>query len=409
MSNGDSSTISFQMTQYTQGYPAAADENFTTAIQKGKQGGPATQAYFDALNQTSDFWNWMANMNNSGENAWVPGTNPQGMPIFMSSNGNIQMETVAFYQPVNGSSEVTTAPGDSPPIVGIATIRTGNTTNQTSQTVSFTIGLVGVPVGILLSQKLFAALLSPIYTNLKTLIGKYTSTLQEASQVESPSVDPEEEAEPVLEEQSTVADAGEEAAELGVEYIAIDWTTTGLAVAGLGVLAAIPIVIEFLAHQMTHFIQINNMTDADFNWEVAYQDSGKFSVQPSSNTIPAMSYYTDMWGDKSTVKCAYQANLTAINSSDLGSLGYVLTLTGGDQTASLVVSVPWAGTNTIWLGPPASSGQATYEQHFPVNNQTTMAATFGDYTITITINQLSGKVNGQYAYSSLVTIEQPTS
>jgi hypothetical protein len=115
-----------------------------------------------------------------------------------------------------------------------------------------------------------------------------------------------------------------------------------------------------------------------------------------------------MFGDKTNVKCAYQANATFINSNDLGSIGYTLTLTPSDggQAASLVVSIPWAGDNTIWVGQGSGSAEDTYNANQLPNEQVTQSATFGDYSIALTINKLSGKTQDQYAYSSLVVIEK---
>jgi hypothetical protein len=400
--------VKFQMTSLTKGYPAIVNDHYTNAITQAKQGGDATQQYFDALNQTSDFWGWLAEMHDTGQEAWVDGTDPQGNPVRMASNGNIDMQLLAHYTGDSLSAEGLAA-ADSTPVIGMATVRTGNTTNATAQTVAFTISLIEIPGTLVLSKQLFTALLSPIYQNAKTLVSSLTSKLRQSSQVEEPDVDPEADTDPELSDASSeLEDAGEQAAAEGIEYVAVDWAGAGLAFGGMAALAAIPMVISFVAHRMTHFIQINNVTDLDFTWDVAYQDSGKLAVKPAQTTIPKQDYYTDMFGDKTNVKCAYQANATFINSNDLGSIGYTLTLTPSDggEKASLVVSIPWAGDNTIWVGQGSGSAEDTYNANQLPNEQVSQSATFGDYAITLTINKLSGKTEDQYAYSSLVVIEK---
>jgi hypothetical protein len=112
-------------------------------------------------------------------------------------------------------------------------------------------------------------------------------------------------------------------------------------------------------------------------------------------------------GGKQQVQCTYQANTTFINSSNLGSIGYTLTLTPSDggQVASLVVAIPWAGDNTIWVGQGESDPERTYHAHSGVNGQVSQVATFGNYKVTLTINKLSGKTEDSYFYASMVVLE----
>lgn len=399
--NEGSGTVSFEIADLTAGYPAILDSSFIKAIGDAKQGGLATQAYFDAANDTSDYWTWLAEMNRAGENAWVPGTARDGTPVMLASNGNTEMMLRADYQAPGSKGNA----DDDAPVVGLATVATGNTTNNTSQTLVGLIKLAEKPAGSYFSDALFEALLSPLYENLKMVVSNLATTLSVASRVEAPSIDPATETEPVLNDASGTMGAGEEAAEQGIEYLALDWSSALTSFAGLAVVGAIPLVVEFLAHNMTHCLQINNLTDGEFIWSIDFQASGSISVQPSVDFIPGVQSHEV--GGKPDTLCAYQAGFEFINTNDFGSIGYTLNLrpSDGSSVASIVVSVPWAGTNAIWVGAPSSSPQATYDAHSAPNGALTQTATFDGYQATLTISRLTGTTEGQYFYASILAIE----
>jgi hypothetical protein len=355
----------------------------------------------------------MTNTVHGGEDPFAPGTDPDGNPIQMSSNGNLNMRMGAFWRgPDAGLTADHVTAADDPPIFGIATIQTHNTTSGLSGEISFGLGLAGIPVGIKLSSALFADLLKPVYANLKTAVTKLATKFRAEAETESPSIDAEEVAEEPLSEASDELEAiGGELGEEGAEYLAIDWGSVGLESAGLGVLAAIPLIVSYLGHDMVNSVVINNLTNQDFEWTVLGQEWGKASVLPAavggSNAIPKMDYNTDSWGDKTTVKVAYEARLQFINSNDLGSIGYVLGLQpkGGGTQAKLVASVPWAGDNTIWVGPSNDSPDSIYSQHSDPDGRTSVTATFPGYKVTMGINKLSGKTDNAYFYGIVVVIE----
>jgi hypothetical protein len=186
----------------------------------------------------------------------------------------------------------------------------------------------------------------------------------------------------------------------------IDWSAVSFAVAGLLPLAALPMVFEFLGHQMYHSVVVQNLTGLDFEWSIAYQHSGSVAVQPASS-IPAQQTSFDPVRQAQTT-LSYQGNFQFINSSDLGSIGYVLALTPSDggTAANIVVSIPWGSDNAIWVGPSSSSPQDLYHEHSAANGQLSQSASFGDYDVTVSINALSGKTaNDTYFYCSTVVIE----
>ncbi|VWC74835.1 hypothetical protein BLA50215_00833 [Burkholderia lata] len=410
MSSNDQNTAKLVATPITRGgFPNVVDDYFKNAINQAKAGGDALQSFYDAMNQTSDFWGWLAENAGDNLNPFAPGHDPDGNPIMMGSSGNVDMRYGAFYR---GDTDAAKAEDDETPVVGVATIQTGNTTTRASKTLSFALSVAGLPPGILLTKALFGDLLSPLYANMKTWITKNASDIQEAAQVEDPDVDPEDAADDALSDASgEVEDVGGELAEEGVEYATINWGAGALEVAGMGALAAVPMIVSFLGHNMVTSVMIVNETDYDFTWNIAYQDAGKTSVSPKSDdgkVIPKMDYYTDIWGDKTSVKCAYEANFQFINSSDLGSIGNLITLTpsgGATSVANLLVSVPWSGDNTVWVGPSSGNAQSTYEAHSAPNDQLSVSSTFDQYKVTVAITKLRGETKGQYFYGVLVHIE----
>jgi hypothetical protein len=277
---------------------------------------------------------------------------------------------------------------------------------------SFGLGLAGIPGGIILTKKLFADLLSPVYQNLKTYVTKMSQQFKEASEVETPDIDPEAEAEGPLEDASgQVGEIGGDLAEEGVEYLTIDWGSVVAESAGLGVIAAIPLLVSYLGHKMVNSVEIHNLTELDITWSVAAQVHGQPSIIPkddSGKVIPKMDYNVDSWGDKTTVKVAYAADFQFININDYASIGYVLTLqpaNGGGTATDLVVSIPWAGDNTIWAGPSTGDAQAQYEQHSTPDGRLSVSTVADTYQVTMSINALSGETDGAYFYGLLCVIE----
>jgi len=420
MSQPDSgNTISIKLTPITSGStpPNMLDDNLLKAINAAKAGGDATQNYFDSANQTADYWNWFTNTNASGENPWADGVDPDGNPIQMSSNGNLDLRMGAFYRaPADGSEGHTAehlAAADEPPVVGLATIQTHNTTSAISSDISFALSLAGIPPGIILSKALFQDLLKPVYSNLKLAVNKLAAKFKSSAEVEDPAIDPEEEAEePLGEADAEVGDIGGELAEQGAEYLTVEWGSVIGEAAGLGVLAAIPLIVGFLGHKMVNSLLIQNLTDTDFTWAILNQEHGSASVLPDpkeNNIIPKMDYNVDSWGDKTTVKVTYQAQMQFINSTDYSAIGYVLGLTpaDGNPTLTSLVSIPWAGDNIIWTGQTNLSPDEVWQQHGQIpDGQLSVTATGGAYKTTLSINKLHGETEGAYFYGALLVIDK---
>ncbi len=392
--------------------PNIHDDKFVSAVSAAKAGGDATQHYFDAVNQTAEYWSWLTQVLGRKEDPWADGVDPQGNPIQMSSSGNLDVRMGAFYRPpVNGAEGHVFKEGDDPPVVGIATFQTHNTTTSISSDISFGLSLAGLPPGIVIGSKLFKDLIKPAYGNMKVLFNKLAEKMKSSAEVEDPDIDPAEEAEdPISEAEGDIGDIGGELAGEGAEFLAIDWGSVVAEVGGLGVLAAIPLIVSFLGHKMVTSVMINNLTNTDFTWSIKDQVWGKASVLPSqdsNNKIPKMDYNVDSWGDRTTVKCSYEARMQFINSNDYGSIGWVLGLkpADADQELATVVSIPWAGDNTIWTGQLTGDAGDLYTRHSNPDGRLTVGATVGKYKSTISTTKLSGKTEDAYFYGILVVIE----
>lgn len=394
MSDDDPTTVTFSLEPRADGYPALVDDALRVALAGAAAGGDKTQAYFDALNATSDFWGLVA----AKTITFAPGVSPSGAPVLMASSGNVELRVAGAYTgPPDGVGP------DGNPVVGTLTITTHNTTTSASKALAVGVRLASMPVYLKLSGDLFAKLLIPTYQNAKTLLGALADKISKASRVEAPEIDPLAEADDVLVEQEGVL---EEVGEEGIDLLAIEWGSVALDVAGMAPLMAIPMIVEFLGHDMQHSLIVQNMTAQTFTLDLDLLH-GKQACSPASTTLPALSTQTDPLNPKATVTYSYDAYYQLINSTNLGSIGHVLTLTPGDSSpkARLVTSIPWAGDNAIWLGQSDLSGSALYDQHSAPNGQLVQSAVFGSYRVTQSLNRLSGKTDGDYFYCSMVLVE----
>jgi hypothetical protein len=288
------------------------------------------------------------------------------------------------------------------PIVGTLEIDTRNTTTSASKVLAVGVRLASMPVYLKLSGEVFAKLLVPTYQNAKTLLGALADKISKASQVEDPAIDPTAEADEVLSEQEgLIEDVGAD----GIDFLAVEWGSVALDVAGMAPLMALPMLVEFLGHKMQHSLIVQNMTGQQFSIDLALVH-GKQACAPASASLPGLSTQHDpVTGQDATY--AYDAYYQLINSTDLGDIGYVLTLTPSDSSpkASMVTAIPWAGDNAIWVGQSDLSADSLYAQRSVPNGQLVQSATFGSYKVTQSINRLSGKTDGDYFYCSMVLVE----
>ena len=140
-------------------------------------GGAGTQAYFDSINQTSDFWADLA----SGAITLAPGVDPRGRPILMASDGNVQLRVQAVWAPEEASRRV-----------GVLTL----TTREVSGTGISRRRTGGVVVDdnpslVAIDEKIFGDLLPALYESTGLALTALAVAFADASRVESPDVDAE--------------------------------------------------------------------------------------------------------------------------------------------------------------------------------------------------------------------------
>jgi hypothetical protein len=378
------SELTFTVQPLGNGYPAVVDSNFTAAIASSVAGGDTTQSYFDAMNRTADFWTLVANETIT----FAPGLDPQRRPVLMASSGNVQLR-----------AEV--VPATDPSVTAVLTITTRNMTTNVSQVVSF--GLVASsPI-----QPADVETLAPaIYESVQAVLTGLARELAAQSQVEGPEIDASAVTAKVLADVSAIAIRAVGNTLLHIDWMAVGWSAQVVgSMAGLSVLVAIPLIIEFTGHTMFHSLIVQNMTDADFTCTAALK-AGQYSVEPSSSTVPARSTRADPLDPSRNVTLSYGLGMQTA-SSEFGRIGFVIGLaSAGNDKAQLVVSIPWAGANTIWAGPSARSDDDAWAEHsLSPSTSTTTSATFGAYKVTLAINKLRGKTYDTYFYCSAAVIE----
>jgi hypothetical protein len=389
MKDDPTGQITFTTEPDTEGFPAVVNDAFRNAVGKSMKGGDSTQEYFDALNQTSDFWGDLANKSIT----FAEGVDPSGRPVYMASNGNVEMRLKAEYVENGGG------PGT---VVGRATVETANTTTAVSMATAMAVRVATMPPYLKITADLFQKLLIPVYKNSSRVLTNLADRIAQATRTETPAIDAEALAEELTQAESQVVDnVVEEVGEEGVAYMAIEWGQVALDFAGLAPLMALPMIFEQLGHAMTHALIVQNVTDTDFTWTQTIVH-GTSAMQPGASQLPALKYEKGA----TDVTLSSSASFQVINTTDYGSVGYVLQLTpaGGGPAATLVISIPWAGQNTIWAG-AAGDPQTAYEQHSQPDGNLTVKAPFGSYTVTLSLNKLTGKTYDNYYYCSTAVIE----
>lgn len=379
------SELTFTVQPLTTGYPSLVDSNFTTAITSSEAGGDPTQSYFDALNKTSDFWTLVANKTIT----FAPGVDPQGRPVIMAGSGNVELR-----------AEVVPG-GPVPSVDAVLTITTRNTTTGVSQMLSF-----GLVASSPIEPEDVETLAPGIYESVQALLIGLASQLAAQSQVEGSDIDASKIVGAVVADVSSIAIRAAGNTILHIDWVAVEWSAQIVgSLAALSVLVAIPLIIDFMGHPMSHSLIVQNLTDSDFTCRPTLE-AGQYSIEPSVTTVPARSVQPSPHGPSQTDTWSYGIAIQT-SSSEFGNLGLVLDLVsaGGDE-ARLLVGIPWAGNNVLWAGAPDGSPDDTWRRHFEIPSTTTATSTtFGSYKVTLSINKLSGKTDDAYFYCSTAVIE----
>ena len=212
------------------------------------------------------------------------------------------------------------------------------------------------------------------------------------------------EGESILEEQSgELEQLGEDLAEEGLEFLSIEWGTIGLDAVGLGALMAIPMLVELLGHEMTQSLVIQNMSSHDFTIELTKSTATRASTPgrqlPGEATRPPARR-------RQQATYSYGANYHFINYTNLGAIGYVITLrpTGGGTPSRLVVSIPWAGDNALWVGTADGSAEEAWTPA-TADGRLVVPRTSAPTRSRCRWTRSAGQTDGAYHYCSMALIE----
>ncbi|QGN31677.1 hypothetical protein [Microlunatus sp. Gsoil 973] len=352
-----------------------------------------TQAYFDSMNQTADFWTLLA----AGTITLAPGEDPQGRPVIMASDGNIDLRVQAVPTTQQGSDRI-----------GVLTVTTREVSG-TGVSHLMTAGIVvkNNPSTLEIDDTVFNELLPALYESAGNALVALAVNFAQDSQVESPDVDAESLASKALFSASQKAiGLAATLVEYGLEFTAVTWGQIVGEALGVGALMAIPAIVEFLGHTMRHSVVVENLTSTSVAWQLS-TIHGENTVNQPATPIPGQHSTPDPLQPTTTLTLSSQLHLLHVNTTRESSIGYVLGLTpqDGSPTAQVLVNVPWAGDNVIWVGQSDDPASTIWDNHyFGPDTPLTTTATVGNYSATVTLNQLRGEHDGAYFYCSSILI-----
>lgn len=388
-----SNTLALGIEPMVRGYPVIVDDAFNATVEASAAGGEGTQNYFDSLNRTSDFWNLIA----TGTITFAPGVDPDGRAVVMASDGNVDLRVQAV--PVAAM----------PPShqIGVITVTTREVGTQVSRMMTGAIVVKNNPSALVIDEPVFNELLPTIYESTVAVLTELAGQFAQASQVESPHVEAETLTSKALFSASQKAiGATATLIEYGLGFTAVTWVGTLGEALGLGVLMAIPEIVEYLGHTMQHSVVIDNLASADVAWELTTVH-GDSTVDQPADPIPGQRSMPDPLQVTETLRLSSQLHLLHINATRESTIGYVLRLVpqDGSPTGQVLVSIPLAKDNVIWVGETEDPAMTVWDQHFSGSDHPlTTTAAVGNYDITVTLNQLDGTHDDAHFYCSSVVI-----
>lgn len=384
-------TLALSLQPIEAGFPAEDDAAFAAAIAASEGGGAGTQAYFDSLNQTADFWAELA----AGTITLAPGLDPRDRPVLMASSGNVQLRVQAVWSPDAPSGRV-----------GVLTLTTREESG-TGISRRLTVGVVvdHNPSSMVIDETVFGDLLPALYESAGDAVVGLAAAFAAASRVETPDVDAETITSMVLFNVSQKAiSLGSVFVEWGLEFTAVTWGQIVGEALGVGALMAIPTIIEFLGHTMRHSLVLENLTDVPLAWAVDVVH-GEAAVAVPPTAVPARSQAPDALDPSRTLDLSSELHLLFINATRISPVGYVLTLTPADgPQIQALVSIPVAGDNVIWAGATTDSAEDVWaQQSLSSDARLSVQADAGPYRVVLSLNKISGTTDAAYFYcSSLV-------
>ncbi|WP_320779243.1 hypothetical protein [Streptomyces sp. CRN 30] len=332
------------------GMPTELTDQWRQVLDQGLGGGAATSSYLAHIARAADFIGYLGQQ---GEDAFTVTPGPSGGWQAVATDGCAILQVGATLAPF--------PPDGDPPVSGTAVVRLSlPNPYQVVQYTEFGVQLAELPAGFVLTRQVWQALAQPLLSRVVAFVRQSVRAWLDLAPDEDVSglgdalaQATQEAGEAAAEETAEITVGGEAVAEVAV----VDFSAAFPPLAGLAVLAAVPLILAALAKNFVLRLQVVNMTDLDIEVTVPYQADGAMTVEPADPVLPAMGQVTDAWGDRSTVDVAYLATFSATNRSGYSGLGFLLNLSpagsdGADVCA--VVSVPWGSDNTIWLGDTGS-------------------------------------------------------
>lgn len=391
------------------------------ALTNALQGGQSTADFFQGQNVANNFSAWLST---AGQNAWIESIDETtGNPVWFAAQGsgsNSQYLTVNSTIDTHSIQSGTpsgsfTWQGQNYNIVGTLTMTMGyDTTPQwyfqaplaVVETYPF------LKLGGIVWSDVLKPVLSRAVTGVKSCFAARASATSEVEMVDMGN-----------NAANQVAGQGIQAG----EDLTIDLVAGGAAFAGLVVLAGLPILLDALAHQTTHSVQVYNLTGYNLTWKLACIPHGTMNLAPTAASgsqqydylIQAMTSYAPP--GITPVDCAQNASFGFASLSGYTGMSYVLTFTVTDpgtgntvDTINVMFDVPYSGNNSVSLSSGVlSDPEAWYGQQAGVNQSVSQSVSGSVVKATATYDYLSGEHPGpggedQYIYNSLLVF-QPVS
>jgi hypothetical protein len=383
------------------GFPIENTDAFGMLLDEALAGGSGTRNY---LQHMMKFANLATYLQQKGPDAFTVSAGPDGGQQAMATDGTSMMNVGVILDPpaVAGGDPAAPAAGE-PPVRGVATVRLAMPHPfNVVEIAQFAVSLAELPPGFVLTGQVWQALMKPLLTRLTAFLRSAIDSWLEtdvgedvAGLTESLDATTSEVAEAAAEETAEVIVEEEVVAE-----VALDLAAAVPALAGLAVLMAIPLLISALAKQFVLHIEVNNLTDVDFNWSIPYTEEGSVTVEPTSAVLPKMGKATDSWGDETTVPVVYQGTFSSMNTSGFEGIGFVMNFSGAGftgQDTCAVISIPWIADNAVWLGDPGRSPdwRSIYSQNYGANGKQRVFHGNQRFATTLAIDALSGN-NDEY-------------
>lgn len=358
-------SLSFSLVDATGalGIPTEVTDDYQLLLDNAVSGGAGTSTYLERMLSFATFAGYLSK---AGDDAFTYSDGPDGAQQAVATNAGTTM-TVGVQ--LNDGLEETDL--DGVPVRGIATVRMATAhPYDIVKYAEFGVSLAEIPPGLAVGKALMNALFRPLLNRLTSFVQDTIQSWLEADVGELDGV-----ADALADTAADVAaDVAEETTEIVVEEavvaeISLDLSAIAPPLAALGLLIAVPLLIEMMAKEFQVHFEINNLTDHDVEWAIEYAYDGAMTAQPASSTIPKMGRATDAWGDQTDIPIAYQADFSSTNASGFEGTGFVMRLSIPDLPAdgdiAVVLSVPWALDNSIWLGaaPAGTDWQSLWDQH----------------------------------------------